>query len=58
MTSDEFKSIRLRAGLTQAQLAVHLRIDDLRTIRRYEAGERAISGPVTLLMEQLAAELN
>lgn len=48
-----FKAIRLRAGLTQAQLAVRLRIEDLRTIRRYETGERQISGPVSILMEML-----
>lgn len=56
MTPTEFKSIRVRAGLTQAQLAARLRVDDIRTIRRYEAGERAISGPVSILMEQLGAE--
>ncbi len=54
MTAIEFKSIRLAAGLTQSQLAKRLRVTDLRTIRRYETGERAISGPVSLLMEQLA----
>jgi hypothetical protein len=32
-----------------------LRIEDDRTIRRWEAGERKISGPVTLLMEMLDA---
>jgi len=53
MTPQEFKSIRLRAGLTQRQLAAHLRISDHRTIRRYESGERSISGPVAILMEQL-----
>ena len=50
-----FKAIRERAGLTQAALAARLRIDDHRTIRRYEAGERAVSGPVSLLMEMLDA---
>lgn len=55
MTPSSFKSIRKRAGLTQSGLAAVLRIDDLRTIRRYEKGERAISGPVSLLMEMLDA---
>lgn len=55
MTPEEFKSIRLRAELTQTELATRLRIDDLRTIRRWEKGERPISGPVTLLMELLDA---
>jgi DNA-binding transcriptional regulator YiaG len=53
MTPSTFKSIRERAGLTQSGLAALLRVEDLRTIRRYEAGERAISGPVSLLMEML-----
>jgi DNA-binding transcriptional regulator YiaG len=53
MTPATFKSIRERAGLTQSGLAAILRIEDLRTIRRYETGERSISGPVSLLMELL-----
>lgn len=55
MTPSTFKSIRQRAGLTQSGLAAVLRVDDLRTIRRYEKGEREISGPVSLLMELLDA---
>ncbi len=55
MTADAFKAIRQRAGLTQSGLAGRLRISDLRTIRKWEAGERAISGPVSLLMEMLDA---
>jgi DNA-binding transcriptional regulator YiaG len=55
MTPATFKAIRQRLGLTQSGLAAVLRIDDLRTIRRYEAGERSISGPVSLLMELLEA---
>jgi DNA-binding transcriptional regulator YiaG len=39
--------------MTQTQLAAVLRIEDIRTIRRWERGERAISGPVSLLMELL-----
>ena len=57
MTPATFKSIRTRFGLTQTQLAARLRIEDLRTIRRYETGERSISGPVSLLMELLDAGL-
>lgn len=56
VTSTEFKAIRLRAGLTQSQLAARLRISDSRVIRRYEAGSREISGPVSLLMEQLGGQ--
>ncbi len=53
MTPETFKSIRREAGLTQAGLAALLRIEDARTIRRYEAGERKVSGPVSILMEML-----
>ena len=53
MTPEAFVAIRRRYGLTQRQLARRLRIEDERTIRRYEAGERAVSGPVSLLMEML-----
>jgi len=54
VTPERFKAIRKEAGLTQADLAERLRISDLRTIRKWEAGERAVSGPVALLMEMLA----
>lgn len=53
MSPADFKAIRKRAGLTQRQLATVLRIEDARTVRRYEAGDRAVSGPVSLLMELL-----
>lgn len=53
MTPEAFKTIRHAAGLTQPQVAMRLRIGDLRTIRRYETRERSISGPVSLLMELL-----
>lgn len=53
MTPATFKSIRQRAGLTQSGIAAILRISDTRTIRKWEAGDREISGPVSLLMEML-----
>jgi DNA-binding transcriptional regulator YiaG len=55
MTPSAFKAICLRAGLTQSQLAAFLRISDRRAVRYWETGERAISGPVSLLMELLDA---
>lgn len=55
MTPSAFKSIRTRAGLTQSGLAAFLRVSDLRTVRKWEAGEREISGPVSYLMELLDA---
>jgi len=56
MTRHELKAIRERAGLTQDQLAKRLRLSDSRSIRRYEDGSRAISGPVSILMELLDAD--
>lgn len=53
MTHTQVKSIRERAGLTQGQLATLLRIEDSRTIRRWEDGSRAVSGPVSILLEML-----
>ena len=55
MTPATFKAIRERAGLTQGQLALRLRLSDSRTIRRYETGAREVSGPVSILMELLDA---
>jgi DNA-binding transcriptional regulator YiaG len=53
VTPAEFKSIRQRAGLTQSGLAALLRLKDSRSIRMMESGDRAISGPIGLLMELL-----
>jgi DNA-binding transcriptional regulator YiaG len=55
MTPAEFKAIRHKLGLTQSGLAARLRVEDIRSIRRYETGERSISGPVSLLMELMDA---
>ena len=55
MTPETFKAIRKRSGLSARALAELLRIADGRTIRRYEAGDREVSGPVSLLMELLDA---
>lgn len=53
MAPAQFKSIRERAGLTQAGLASLLRLSDSRVIRHYEAGTRAVSGPTSILLELL-----
>jgi hypothetical protein len=34
-----------------------LRVEDGRTVRRWEAGERAIPGPVTVIMETIKGNL-
>jgi DNA-binding transcriptional regulator YiaG len=53
MTPETFKAIRAKSGLTQSRLASALRISDDRAVRRWEQGDRSISGPVSILMEML-----
>lgn len=53
MIAAEVKSIRERAGLTQSGLAALLRLEDARTIRRWETGERPVSGPASIILEML-----
>lgn len=55
MTPEQFRQIREAADLSRAQLAKILRIKEVKTIYRYEHGEREISGPVSLLMEMIEA---
>lgn len=54
MTPTEIKAIRQRYGLSQSELAALLRISDLRTIRRWEKGEVPVSGPASIVLEQMA----
>lgn len=53
MTPDDFIRIRKQLGLSQAGLARLLGIKEDRTIRRWEAGEIAITGPAALCMRFL-----
>ena len=53
MTPAEIQSIRKRAGLSQSGLAALLRVSDLRTVRRWEAGDVPISGPTSIILELL-----
>lgn len=55
MKPQEFRAIRKRAGLSQGRLACLLGLgrDGGRAVRRWEGGERSISGPVTICMRAL-----
>ena len=53
MTPEQFKSIRLRANLTQPQLAERLGLPSHRTIQAWESGQNPIPGPAAILMEQM-----
>lgn len=55
MTPTTFQAIRKRHGYSPTSMAHTLRITSERTIRRWEKGERAVSGPASILMELLDA---
>ena len=50
MTPAEFRHIRNALGLSQKALAHLLQVQSDRTVRRWEAGDRDIPGPVRVLM--------
>ena len=50
MTPTEFRRIRHALGLSAQGLARLLQVSDGRTVRRWEAGDRDIPGPVRVLM--------
>lgn len=54
MTPDAFKAARLAAGLTTQQAAADALESDLRTVRRWENGERSIPGPVRVALRCIA----
>jgi len=51
MTPKQFKRARRMLGLSQPELADLLDIASDRTLRRWEAGQMDIPGPVLLVME-------
>jgi hypothetical protein len=50
-TPEDMKAARHALGLSAEGLARMVRVEDGRTVRRWEAGERDIPGPVTVLLE-------
>jgi DNA-binding transcriptional regulator YiaG len=56
MTCDQVKAARRQLGMTQAQMAAALGLvgdDAVRTVRRWEAGDRAIGGPAAQCLRYL-----
>ena len=53
MTAQEFRAIWKASGLTYSQLATKLRISNADTVRQWASGRRPISGPISLLAEQI-----
>lgn len=57
---DQVRTARQRLGLTQAELAVRLRLAPATgkdTVRSWESGKRAISGPAQVAIEYMLLEL-
>lgn len=50
-TPEALKNARAALGLSADALARIVRVEDGRTVRRWEAGEREIPGPVIVIME-------
>jgi len=55
MTPATIRAIRNTKGWSQTRLAQVLRIKDIRTIQRWEAGDVPISGPASILLEMIAS---
>lgn len=55
MTPDEFKAARLAAGLATQQAAANALECDLRTVRRWENGERSVPGPVRVALRLMGS---
>jgi DNA-binding transcriptional regulator YiaG len=55
MTPSDFKEARLKLGFSQSEMGEALRLsgDTARSVRKWERGEREISGPVSLAVEYL-----
>lgn len=51
MTPEELKSARLALGLSAGGFASWVNVADGRTVRRWEAGDRDIPGPVKVLVK-------
>lgn len=54
MTADEFRAIRKGLDLSAEGLANLLQVHSGRTVRRWEAGEREVPGPVAVLLTALS----
>lgn len=55
LTGEQVRAIRKAQGWSQSRLAALLRIKDIRTIQRWEAGIIGVSGPASILLEMLDA---
>jgi transcriptional regulator with XRE-family HTH domain len=56
-TPEQLRAARQKLGLSAENLAKVLRVEDGRTVRRWEAGDREIPGPVIVIMETIMGNL-
>jgi transcriptional regulator with XRE-family HTH domain len=59
MTADDFKAARLALGLSVTEMAEALRLDmpnGRTSVREWESGKRAISGPVSVAVELMMSQ--
>ena len=56
MTPSEFRAARHTLGHSSQAMAKALGLSDGRAVRRYEAGDRRISGPIELLVNRMLAD--
>jgi DNA-binding transcriptional regulator YiaG len=57
MVGAEVKRIRLKVGMSQADLARALRLSDDRPVRAWEQDERNVTGPASIVLEMIDAGL-
>ena len=57
MTAAELKSARRDLGLSAHGLALALQVSDGRTIRRWEAGDNPVPGPVAVAVRMMLDDL-
>jgi DNA-binding transcriptional regulator YiaG len=55
MTPDELKAKRHALGLSAERFAQMVRVQSGRTVRKWEAGDRDIPGPVIVILEMADA---
>ena len=53
MSADKLASIRQQLGLSARKMAELVGVEDGRTVRRWEAGDRSVPGPVAVLLHAI-----
>jgi DNA-binding transcriptional regulator YiaG len=57
MTPETLRAARTALGLSADRFAKLVRVESGRTVRRWEAGDRDIPGPVSVLVDALLGSL-